>query len=320
MTGGGGGLGGSGGSGASSGNGGAVFVSLGPVTVDKSTIYNNVIASGGNGGNGGNGGAGGLGGSNTGSGGYGGNGGSSGIGASGGSGGGFYTSNITSATLHNTTISGNVSGAGGVPGSGGSGGIGGRGDCYGCSTLWYASHPGATNAGTGGNGGAGGGGSDSGSGGGLFINNQSETDLSLVHVTLTLNEVNDVFSDGGSGGAAGVWPGGVGAWGCSGLLDPPEGNYGALGIAGASGSAGGEGSAGGIYKSSGNVNLKNSLIAANVAANSPDCASASSFTSLDYNIIGGVILPGLPGEPMTNMMPVLHPSTWQPWPIITVHF
>ena len=79
--------------------------------------------------------------------------------------------------------------------------------------------------------------------------------------------------------------------GCSGITDPYywQGPSGSVGTAGSDGH---EGSAGGIYKSSGNVYLKNSLIANNVSTNVPDCYGALPFNSLDFNIIGdGVTCP-----------------------------
>lgn len=264
-----GGIGGRGGASEGHGNGGAIAAFGGPITISNSVIHDNSIDPGGHAGNGGAGGTGGSGGQGLsgtqgGTGGIGGAGGDAGYYLLSGYGGGIYTEMGSSKSLNitNVTISGNTSAETTSGNNGGAGGAGGNGGSGSIPSI-------------GGPGGAGGNGGDANRGtpgGGIALYNQSGSTTNLVFVTVAFNTTPAGTGTGGALGSGGQ--GGIGS----------EGAQAANGSDGSNGGSSAPSSGGGLYRTDGTVNLKNSLVAANITDASPDCIG--NFVSQDYNLVG----------------------------------
>ncbi len=267
-----GGNGGNGGNGGGTGRGkgGAIVAYYGPITISNSVFHENGITLGGQTGDGGAGGAGGNGGQGL-SGTPGGTGGTGGIGGNpgyyllSGYGGGIYAEVGSSGSVNitNTTISGNTSGDTNDGSAGGAGGPGGAGGASSTPTA---------NGGPGGAGGYGGTAQRGCPGGGITLFNSSGSITNLVFTTVVYNFTPSGTGIGGTGGSGG------------------SGGLGSTGTPAASGETGHNGgdayfsSGAGLYQTDGTVNLKNSLVAANITDEVPDCVGT--FVSQDYNLIG----------------------------------
>jgi len=255
---------------AGAGYGGGIY-NAGTLILNQSTISSNSVR-GGSGGFGGSGGHGGVGLDQTffpvfnayvvGQGGFGGDGGAAAIGSPG-NGGGIYS--VGMLTLNQNTLAGNsaVGGNGGFGGFGGGGGNGGN-----SSAITPVMFPGP-----GGQGGtsASGGSAGLGAGGGIY----NAGTLALNQNTFSGNSANISVGggspNGGGGGAGGLGSGSV-----------PDGFHGPFGANGQPGSSS-LGQGGGLYNTS-SCTLRNSLIAGNSAANSPD--AFGTLVSQGHNLLG----------------------------------
>jgi chitodextrinase len=294
----------------SSAYGGAIYSVGGSITLNGSTITNN-LAIGGNGGNGGAGASGGRGGngaapSGTGNGGRGGDGGNAAPGGDGGNGGdafggGIYAQNVTITLTNASVIRGNVvtAGDGGNGGNGGDGGDGGNG---GNGNSLNGGRGG--DGGRGARGGAGGVGGDAG-GGGVYIVNGA----AIVNGGSSVQTNAVAAGNGGRGGNSGRGgDGGNGGNGADGFFGGGGGNGGDApripnnltdpfrGIAGAGGN-GGSAWGGGLFIGTGNVSLsQNASVGRNTLSVGVGGAGGDGGRGGNAGVPGGPNLPSVNGR------------------------
>jgi hypothetical protein len=291
---------------AGSGGSGAGIDNAGMLTITNSTISNNIAGDGGSGTDGFSGSGIGVGAGQDG-----------GSGSFGGFGGGIFNEGGATATITNSTITGNVAGKGGSagagsdslisPGSGGNAGLSGVGgsgggiENFGTLTL-VGSTVSGNKTGVGGNGATGGAGfggsngfssfsSSGGHGGGVF----SEGSPTLTASNDTI--ANNTASAGGTGGA-GAGTGGVGG----GVSNDGIGLVALTYVTVGGNQAAGDG--GGLFRNSfGPMTETNSIVASNSGSPANNCGGAPPTDDGHNLVFGDTSCPGLVGNPKLGSLP-----------------